>query len=73
MLFRSGSEGPEVITAQVNCDSDLSAQCASAPVYAQVFAVSGQTLGCTTPVSKLDRLPGWPTVNVTQPELHPCS
>jgi hypothetical protein len=72
-LRQGDSQGPEVITAQVNCDSDLSTQCASAPVYVQVFTVGGQTLGCTTPVSKLDRLPGWPTVDVSQSQLHPCS
>lgn len=71
-LRQGGSAGPEVITAQVNCDSDLSTQCGSAPVYVQVFAVSGATLGCTNPVSKLDKLPGWPNVTVSQSQLHPC-
>jgi hypothetical protein len=72
-LRQGGTQGPEVVTAQVNCDSDLSAQCTSSPVYVQVFAVSGATLGCTAPVSKLDRLPGWPTVTVSPAELHTCS
>ena len=74
LALRPGSaQGPEVITAQLNCDSDLSAQCANAPVYLQIFTVNGNALGCTTPVSKLDRLPGWPDVNVSQSQLHPCS
>jgi hypothetical protein len=71
-LRQGGSQGPEVITAQVNCGSDLSTQCASAPVYVQVFAVSGATLGCTSPVSKLNKLPGWPDVTVSQSQLHTC-
>lgn len=72
-LRQGGTQGPEIITAQVNCDSDLSAQCTSAPVYVQVFTVAGATLGCSTPVSKLDKLPGWPDVTVNQSELHTCS
>jgi hypothetical protein len=72
-LRQGGTQGPEVIAAQVNCDSDLSADCASAPVYLQVFAVSGATLGCTSPVSKLDKLPGWPNVTVSEAALRTCS
>ncbi|HEX4223701.1 MAG TPA: hypothetical protein VHZ97_15145 [Pseudonocardiaceae bacterium] len=72
-LRQGGTQGPEIITAQVNCDSDLSAQCTSAPVYVQVFAVAGATLGCSTPVSKLDKLPGWPNVTVSPSQLHACS
>lgn len=71
-LRQGGTQGPEIITAQVNCDSDLSAQCTSAPVYVQVFTVAGATLGCSTAVSKLDKLPGWPNVTVSQSELHAC-
>jgi hypothetical protein len=67
------TQGPEVITAQMDCDSDLTSECGSAPVYVQVFAVSGATLGCTAPVTKLDKLPGWPTVTVSQSQLRPCS
>ena len=72
-LRADGTQGPEVVTAQVNCDSDLTSECGSAPVYVQVFAVSGATLGCTTPVAKLDKLPGWPNVTVSQAQLKPCS
>lgn len=72
-LRQGGTEGAEVVTAQTECDSDLTTECAGAPVYVQVFAVSGATLGCTSPVGKLDRLPGWPSVNVADSQLHPCS
>ena len=72
-LRQGGAQGAEVITAQVECDSDLTTECAGAPVYVQVFAATGATLGCTTPVSKLDRLPGWPTVTVSTGQLHACS
>jgi hypothetical protein len=72
-LRQGGTEGAEVVTAQVECDSDLTTECAGAPVYVQVFAVTGATLGCTSPVSKLDRLPGWPNVNVSDSQLHACS
>ena len=72
-LRQGGTQGAEVVTVQVECDSDLTTQCAGAPVYVQVFAVSGATLGCTTPVGRLDRLPGWPNVTVSAGQLHPCS
>lgn len=70
-LRGDGAKGPEVLTAQLSCDSN-SSQCATAPVYLQVFAVTGETLGCTAPVSKLDRLPGWPNVTVSPAQLHDC-
>jgi len=63
---------PEVVTAQADCDSDLTTQCAQSPVYVQVFSVAGQSIGCSEPVSRLDRLPGWPTVAVAEVTLHPC-
>lgn len=70
-LRAEGTQAPEVLTAQANCDTN-SSQCPSAPVYLQVFAVTGDTLGCTSPVSKLDRLPGWPNVTVSQAQLRDC-
>jgi hypothetical protein len=63
---------PEVLTTQVNCDSDLTSECGQAPVYVQVFSVTGQSIGCSRTVSKLDRLPGWPTVAIAQDELPSC-
>jgi hypothetical protein len=71
-LRQGGTDGPEIITAQVKCDSDLSAQCTSAPVYVQVFTVAGATVGCSAPVSRLDKLPGWPNVTVSESELRTC-
>ncbi len=71
-LRADGTQGVEVLAAQANCDDDLSTQCASAPVYLQVFAVTGDTLGCTSPVSRLNRLPGWPNVTVSQAQLRAC-
>jgi hypothetical protein len=70
-LRADGSQGPEVLTAQTSCDAN-SPQCPTAPVYLQVFTVTGDTLGCTSPVSRLDRLPGWPNVTVTQSQLRDC-
>jgi hypothetical protein len=70
-LRADGSQGPEVFAAQTTCDPD-SSQCPTDPIYLQVFTVTGDTLGCTSPVSKLDRLPGWPNVTVTQTQLRDC-
>jgi hypothetical protein len=66
------STPPEIITAQSDCDSDLTTQCAQSPVYVEVFTVTGQSIGCSRSVSRLDRLPGWPTVSVARDSLHPC-
>jgi hypothetical protein len=70
-LRADSARGPEVLTAQTTCDPD-SSQCPTDPIYLQVFTVTGDTLGCTSPVSKLDRLPGWPNVTVTQTQLRDC-
>lgn len=63
---------PEVVTVQSDCGADLPAQCAQSPVYVQVFSVAGESIGCSGSVSRLDRLPGWPTVAVAELTLHPC-
>lgn len=40
--------------------------------YAQVFEMDSTVLGCTKSYSKLDQLPGWPTVKPDRKDLKPC-
>ncbi|MEV0678299.1 hypothetical protein AB0I60_17465 [Actinosynnema sp. NPDC050436] len=42
--------------------------------FAQVFSLAGAKaeLGCTSVVAHQDQLPGWPDVNPSPAQLHPC-
>ncbi|MBM7770096.1 hypothetical protein JOD54_000300 [Actinokineospora baliensis] len=65
-----GDTSPEVIAVQQDCASG--ADCARRPVYAQVFGLGGQELGCTRLYSRIDQLPGYPTVALTAAMLRDC-
>ncbi len=62
---------PEVLAAQHDC-GNADTDCASRPVFLQVFKYTGTVLGCTKNYPRLNRLPGHPNVHVAQPELSPC-
>lgn len=65
--------GPEVIAAQHKCGRATAADCAGAPVFAQVFAVaSGTEVGCTRTYSDVGSLPDHPDVTLTADELTTC-
>jgi hypothetical protein len=65
--------GPEVLVAQHRCDRKTVTDCATTPVYIQVFNTRSQELGCTRNYSKLESLPDWPTVTLTAKDLNPCT
>lgn len=58
--------GPEVIAAQC-ADEDC-----SGTVYAQVFTLTGATVGCTRRYASVRDLPGFPSVKVAAARLSPC-
>ena len=64
--------GAEVLAAQHRCDRETGADCASTPVYVQVYNLRAQQLGCTRDYSRLESLPGWPVVTLTSASLKPC-
>nr|WP_157529190.1 hypothetical protein [Kibdelosporangium sp. MJ126-NF4]CEL22163.1 hypothetical protein [Kibdelosporangium sp. MJ126-NF4]CTQ92944.1 hypothetical protein [Kibdelosporangium sp. MJ126-NF4] len=59
----TGDGAPELVTVQR----------AGSSFYLQVFSIDGSDPGCTQPVPKLERLPGWPDVKPDQHLLKPCS
>ncbi|WP_026424560.1 hypothetical protein [Actinokineospora inagensis] len=65
-----GDTAPEVVAVQQDCASG--ADCARRPVYAQVFGLGGQEVGCTKLYQRLDQLPGYPTIEPAQNQLRSC-
>ncbi|MGQ0838405.1 hypothetical protein [Actinokineospora sp.] len=61
---------PEVIAVQHDCAP--AADCAKRPVYAQVFGLGGQEIGCSRLFARLDQLPGYPLVQLTAAQLRDC-
>ncbi|MGX7827702.1 hypothetical protein ACTG9Q_21700 [Actinokineospora sp. 24-640] len=59
--------GPEVIAAQYDCPSGE-----GCPVYAQVFTLGGEELGCTRDYAGVESLPAYPAVSVGPAALGPC-
>lgn len=59
----------EVVTDQHGCGAGVSV---CAKFYAQVFTLSGDTVGCTKVYAAENLLPGWPTVAPTKAQLKPC-
>jgi hypothetical protein len=55
----TGDGSPEVVTVQQG-------------VFAQVFAINGDELGCTRAYARLNQLPGWPAVKPDKTQLKPC-
>jgi hypothetical protein len=67
------SSGPEVIAAQYACTRASVAECAGAPVFAQVFAIaSGTEVGCTGEYDDAGSLPGYPRVMLREGDLSNC-
>ncbi|MFC4853468.1 hypothetical protein [Actinophytocola glycyrrhizae] len=61
--------GPEVLVAQHRCDRP---DCAGTPVYVQVFTLRSDSLGCTRDYARLDSIPDWPVVDLTEATLRDC-
>ncbi|WP_436492183.1 hypothetical protein [Actinokineospora sp. HUAS TT18] len=61
---------PEVIAVQVDCRANQN--CAGRPVYAQVFDLGGQEIGCTKTYSKVEQLPGYPLITFPAAQLRDC-
>jgi hypothetical protein len=64
--------GPEVIAVQHHCDRATVPDCASRPVFAQVFTMNGKEAGCTENYPGLESLPGYPEVRLDSAELSDC-
>jgi hypothetical protein len=64
-----GDAAPEILAAQ-------HAHCArsdpTCPVFMQVFAIAGTVVRCTKDYPRLDKLPGYAGVKITQALLSPC-
>jgi hypothetical protein len=67
-----GDVEPEILAAQRDCSGSDPAACAGRPVFVQVFTLAGAVAGCTRTYSRVDRLPGYPTVHLTPAQLGPC-
>ncbi|MBB3661954.1 MULTISPECIES: hypothetical protein [Prauserella salsuginis group] len=69
-----GDAVPEVVVVSHDCsDVDSVAACREAPVLAEVFDLSGGTVGCTGTYGSPGSLRGWPEVDVESYELMACS
>lgn len=64
---------PEVIAVQHDCAGAAPADCANRPVFAQVFALTGEEIGCTKSHPRIEQLPGYPVIHLTPAQLRPCS
>lgn len=64
--------GPEVLVAQHRCDPATTEDCSNTEVYVQVFALNSQSLGCTRDYARLDSIPGWPAVDLSDATIRPC-
>ncbi|GLZ38556.1 hypothetical protein [Actinokineospora sp. NBRC 105648] len=65
-----GDSAPEVIAVQWDCARGE--DCARRPVYAQVFGLGGQEVGCTRAFARVDLLPGWPNIAPAAASLRDC-
>ncbi|MGH3436648.1 MAG: hypothetical protein ACRDRN_09280 [Sciscionella sp.] len=63
---------PEVVAAQRSCGATAPAKCQQRGVFAQVFSLTGGQPRCTSTVSALSELPGWPDVNPHSYQLGTC-
>jgi hypothetical protein len=53
-----GDSAPEVVAVQRRCQNGGSTDCPDPAYFAQVFSLTGNVLGCTTPVAEVSSLPG---------------
>lgn len=67
-----GDASAEVVVAVEDCEGRAD-ECSGAPVYLEVFALDGRSLGCGPRVAALRKLPGWPDVRLDAAALAPCS
>jgi hypothetical protein len=65
--------GAEVLVAQHRCDPQVTADCATSPVFVRVHNLRARELGCTKNYARLEALPGWPTVALKSTDLKPCT
>lgn len=63
---------PEVVAVQHDCAGAAPQDCARRPVFAQVFALGGEEIGCTRTYNRMEQLPGHPDVHPTPPQLRKC-
>lgn len=61
---------PEVVAAQYDCKGNQ--DCARRPVYAQIFDLGGQEIGCTRTYARVEQLPGYPVVHVPLAQVKEC-
>lgn len=67
------SDAGYLALTDINNDTTAEVIVAQKGYYVQVFGLDGTDRGCTKPVSKLNLLPGWPTVKPLPSQLHtPC-
>lgn len=64
---------PEVIAVQHDCAGAAPEECARRPVFAQVFALGGEEIGCTRRYNRMEQLPGYPEIRLTSSQLRECS
>jgi hypothetical protein len=67
-----GDLEPELLAAQHDCGDAGSEGCTDRPVFVQVFGIRGDVLGCTRSYPRVDRLPNYPTVQVSRSQLTQC-
>lgn len=64
-------DSAEIVVAQEDC-VDYAEDCAGAPVFVEVFALDGRSLGCTERHRTVRELPGWPEVHIHDDTLGRC-
>jgi hypothetical protein len=69
----NGDNSADVLVAQHRCDRTVTPDCANTQVFVRVYDMQSQDLGCTRNYSRLESLPGWPTVTLTAAALDPCT
>ncbi len=63
--------GPEVVAAQRRCPTG--AVCDDAAVFVEVYSLRTALLGCTRDYTRLESLPGWPEVDLSEAKISPCA
>ena len=73
-LYQAPDGSPvEIVAVQNQCpEDDAPSACAKTQLFAEVFSLTGDEVGCTHPVSRETELPGWPSVTPSSEQLHPC-
>lgn len=64
--------GPELVAVQHRCDRTTTADCSATRVFAEIYSLIGDKLGCTRNYTRLDSMPGYPTVDLADAALDPC-